>query len=163
MNVLEWCQNSALSLAIRHEAWTIPTIEILHLAGVVLVFGSVLVTSLRLFGWIFASEPSDKLAADLARWTRLGLILLVVTGPLLFFAMPKKMFETPDFTVKLVLVAIAATYYLAVHRKRMLAAGVSGALMGQRLIGERLKRSAAISLALWMAAILAGLELGAFS
>jgi hypothetical protein len=50
-------------------------------------------------------------------------------------------------------VAIAGTYYLAVHRKRML--GVEG--------GREIRKSAAISLALWMAAILAGLELGAFS
>jgi hypothetical protein len=153
VNFLEWCQNSPLSAAVRHEAWTIPAIEILHLAGVVLVFGSVLVTNLRLLGWILASEPASALAADLARWTRLGLVLLVITGPLLFLAMPMKLFETSDFTVKLVLVAIAGTYYFAIYRKRILAAGGSGTL----------KRSAAISLGLWMAAIVAGFELGAFS
>jgi hypothetical protein len=95
MNFLDWCQNSAISLVIRREAWSIPAIEILHLAGVVLVFGSMLVTNLRLLGWIFVGESAGALAADLARWTRLGLILLVVTGPLLFFAMPMKLFETP--------------------------------------------------------------------
>jgi hypothetical protein len=153
MNFLEWCQNSAISLIIRREAWSIPAIEILHLAGVVLVFGSILVTNLRLLGWIFMGESASALAADLARWTRLGLLLLVITGPLLFFAMPMKLFETPDFTVKLTLVVIAGTYYLAVHRKRMLGVEGSGAI----------KKSAAISLALWMAAILAGVELGAFS
>ena len=47
---LQWCQNSALSHLVRHEVWTIPLIEITHIVGVVLVFGSVLVTNLRLLG-----------------------------------------------------------------------------------------------------------------
>jgi hypothetical protein len=153
MTFLEWCQQSALSELVRKEAWTIPAIEILHLSGVILVFGSTLIINLRLLGWILASEPSSVIAADLARRTRLGLILLVVTGPLLFFAMPMKLFETPDFSVKLALVAVAITYHLAVHRKRMLAAESS----------RGLKISAGISMALWLAAILAGLEVGSFT
>ena len=119
----------------------------------ILVFGSILIINLRLLGWIFASESSSVIAADLSRRTRLGLVLLAITGPLLFFAMPTKLFETSDFSIKLVLVAIAVTYHFAVHRKRMFANdGTSG-----------LKLSAGISLTLWLAAILSGLELGAFT
>ena len=154
MTFLEWCQQSALSELVRKNTWTIPAIEILHLAGVILVFGSVLIINLRLFGWIFASEPPDVIAADLSRRTRLGLVLLGITGPLLFFAMPMKLFETPDFSVKLALVAIAFTYHIAVHRKRMLLA--TPVTSGRKV-------SAGISLALWMAAILAGLEVGSFT
>jgi len=150
---LQWCQNSTLSQVVRHGAWTIPLIEIVHIAGVVLVFGSVLVTNLRLLGWMFASESSSALAADLARSTRLGLFLLIVSGPLLFFAMPVKLFTTRDFGVKLVLVTIAGVYYLAVHRKQMLDRDSSPAV----------RRSARISLALWLIAIAAGLEVGSFS
>jgi hypothetical protein len=152
LDFLEWCQNSGLGAAIRHDAWTIPAIEILHLAGVVLVFGSVAITNLRLLGRILISEPAGPLAADLGRWTRAGLILLVVTGPLLFFAMPKKLFETPDFTVKLALVAVALAYHFTVYRRRV----ATGAF-------DHAKTPAAISLGLWMIAILAGVELGAFS
>ena len=153
MSFLEWCQQSALSELVRKQSWTIPAIEILHLTGVILVFGSMLVINLRLFGLVFASEPSSAIAADLSRRTRLGLILLVITGPLLFFAQPMKLFETPDFSIKLALVAIASTYHLAVHRKRMLASEVD----------HRLKISAGISMTLWMAAILAGVEVGSFT
>src|SRR5262249_11512539 len=117
--ILQWCQNSALSALVRHDAWTIPVIEILHIAGVVLVFGSVLVTNLRLLGWMLADESSKTIVRDLARSMRLGLILLVGTGPLLFFAMPVKLFSTPDFAVKLGLVAITLAYYFGVHRKKI--------------------------------------------
>jgi hypothetical protein len=154
---LEWCQNSALSAIIRHETWTVPAIEILHIAGVILIFGSVLVTNLRLLGRMFLSEPAGSLAADLSRWMRLGLIVLVCTGPLLFFAMPVKLFMTPDFTIKLVLVAIAAGYHLRVHRKLLSAAA------NDATPDAPLKKSARISLTLWSIAILAGVELGAFS
>ena len=157
MNFLEWCQNSTLSMIVRQESWTIPMIEILHLAGVVLVFGSVFVTNLRLLGRMFVTEPAGALATDLARWTKLGLILLIATGPLLFLAMPMKLFMTPDFTIKLVLVAIAGAYHLMVHRKRLLAAAADPNAT------DALKKSAAISLTLWIVAILSGAELGAFS
>lgn len=153
MTFLEWCQHSALSELVRSGAWTIPAIEILHLTGVILVFSSILIVNLRLLGYIFASEPSYVIAADLSRRIRWGLILLVITGPLLFFAMPMKLFETRDFSVKLTLVAIAISYHLAVHRKRMLLKNVTNSL----------KLSAGISMILWMAAILAGLEVGSFS
>jgi hypothetical protein len=55
--------------------------------------------------------------------------------------------------VKLALVAIAVTYHFAVHRKRMLAASASTGL----------RISAGISMTLWLAAILAGLEVGSFT
>jgi hypothetical protein len=151
--ILQWCQNSALSHLVRHEAWTIPLIEIAHIVGVVLVFGGVLVTNLRLLGWMFASETSSTLVADLERTIRVGLILLVVSGPLLFFAMPVKLFATLEFPVKLVLVAIAAAYYFGVHRKTIRTPEPSATI----------RRSAGISLALWIIAIAAGLEVGSFS
>jgi hypothetical protein len=157
LDFLEWCQNSALGAAIRHDAWTIPAIEILHLAGVVLLFGSVLITNLRFLGRILTSEPAGPLAADLGRWTRAGLMLLAVTGPLLFFAMPKKLFETPDFAMKLALVAVAATYYFTIYRRRV------ATVVFDQAKTDYVKTAAAISLGLWIIAILAGLELGAFS
>ena len=64
-----------------------------------------------------------------------------------------KLFATPDFSIKLALVGIAITYHFAVHRKRMLADEVTSGL----------RISAGISLALWIAAILAGAEVGAFT
>ena len=84
MSFLEWCQHSALSEIVRQEAWTIPAIEILHITGVILVLGSVLIVNLRLLGWILANEPSSAIAKDLSRRTRMGLILLVITGPLFY-------------------------------------------------------------------------------
>lgn len=49
--------------------------------------------------------------------------------------------------------AIAVTYHWAVHRKRMRATEVT----------RGVKISAGISMALWLAAILAGLEVGSFT
>ena len=40
---LQWCHDNALSEFMRSAKWPFPTVEIFHIAGLILIFGSVLV------------------------------------------------------------------------------------------------------------------------
>ncbi len=46
----QWCQDSALGLAIRESVWMFPIIEAVHLLALALIGGAVLVVDLRLAG-----------------------------------------------------------------------------------------------------------------
>ena len=46
---LQWCHDNALSEFMRSAKWPFPTVEIFHIAGLILIFGSVLVLNLRIF------------------------------------------------------------------------------------------------------------------
>ena len=54
---IEWCQYNALSQFMRSAKWPYPSVEILHIAGLILVFGSMLILNLRIFGRILRREP----------------------------------------------------------------------------------------------------------
>ena len=47
-HIIQVLQTSALAQFMRSSKWQYPSIEILHLAGLILVFGSVLVVNLRI-------------------------------------------------------------------------------------------------------------------
>lgn len=40
----EWCRHTAIATAIRSTLWPFPVIEIFHIAGMVVVFGTMLVS-----------------------------------------------------------------------------------------------------------------------
>src|SRR6202011_622598 len=46
---LEWCQTNALSQLMNSAKWTFPAVEIFHIAGLVVIFGSMMVLNLRIF------------------------------------------------------------------------------------------------------------------
>ena len=143
----QWCQNLALAEAIRNRPWPFPTIEIFHLAGLVLVFGSIFVLNLRMFGFILKDTPAVRVAHSLAPWTLVGLGVQVLTGPLLFISAAMRFYGNGTFRMKLALIASALIYHFLVHRRAVSA----------RTVAARV--SAAVSTLLWMSVFLAGMDI----
>jgi hypothetical protein len=150
----EWCQHTALATAIRSALWPFPVIEIFHIAGMVVVFGAMLVLNLRVFGLILRSEPVSQIAQDLTPFTLTGLGVQFVSGSLMFVTSAMKFTDNAVFGIKIVLVIAAVSYHFAVHRKVAIAEDTPAG---------RLRLSAAVSLVLWAGVVLAGLDIGILS
>jgi Family of unknown function (DUF6644) len=147
----EWCWNLPVSVAIRGAPWPFPTLEILHIVGLILVFGTVLIVDLRLLGVLLRQEPAWQISADLMRWAWPGFGVQLLTGPLLFIANSRKFYDSPFFRWKLVLLVLAVAYHFTVVRR------VSTS------IDEGIARWAGgVSLALWAAVILSGVSIELF-
>ena len=99
-------QASGLSAAIRGAKWIYPSIEILHIAGLVLVFGSILVLNLRIFGRVLRQTPVREVGRGLAPLTLVGLCGQAVSGPLLFIASAMRFSQSGPFQLKLVLLVL---------------------------------------------------------
>jgi len=147
---LAWCQTSPISLFIKGSKWPYPAVEILHITGLVLVFGSILVLNLRIFGRILREQPVSVVAAGLAPITLFGVIAQFLTGPVLFMATAARFWGNGPFRLKLVLLAVALTYHFGVHRSLALRAEKSY---------PALKASAAVSMLLWIAVVLSGMSI----
>ena len=150
----EWCQRTALAVAIRNSPWPSPVLEIFHLTGMVLVFGTILVLNLRIFGLILRSEPIPQIARDLTRLTLVGLGVQLVSGSLMYLASAMKLAESTVFTAKITLVIAAVAYHFLVHRRAALAKDTRGIM---------LQLSAAVSMMLWGGVVLTGLDIGILS
>jgi uncharacterized protein DUF6644 len=149
-----WCQHTAIAEAIRSAPWPFPVIEIFHIAGMVVVFGTILILNLRVFGLILGSEPVSQIAQDLTPLTLTGLGVQLVSGSLMFMTSAMKFTENALFGIKIGLVIAAVVYHFAIHRRVAIANDTQSG---------RLRLSAAVSLVLWAGVVLVGLDIGVLS
>ncbi|MDP9112780.1 MAG: hypothetical protein M3O20_03760 [Acidobacteriota bacterium] len=144
---IEWCQYNALAQFMRSAKWPYPAVEVLHIAGLILVFGSMLILNLRIFGRILRQEPVPQVAAGLSTITFTGIAAQFISGPPLFMASAMKFAESTPFKLKLLFLAVALTYHFGAHRPFAL---------DPHTPARTLRLSAAASMLSWIGVIFAG-------
>jgi len=129
-----------------------PTVEIVHMIGIVFLVGSAALVDFRLLGWRLAHTPVWEIASDLAPWTTTGLVLVLITGPLLLATDPDRYYLATQFRFKMACLLLALVFDLAVGRR--VRAERSTATPGlQRFAGL-------VSLVLWSCVVLGGRAIG---
>jgi hypothetical protein len=141
-----------LAVAMRQELWLYPAVEIVHIAGFVVLVGSVAMLDIRLLG-ISRGLSVRQLARHLLPWTWSALLLIVPTGLLMFMAHADDMITNPAFQVKLLLILCAAVNAAMFHT------GVYRGVMhwdAGSPVPNAAKLHAVASLALWLGVIACG-------
>ena len=156
MSVLEFCrwvQYSAPLVAMRQSPILFPIIATVHLMGLALIGGAVLVVDLRLLGLGLQGQPVAGLAHDAERWLLRGLLVMVSTGILLFMCFATKYYYLTFFWVKMAALLLVIVFTLSVRRRVIMAneADVSPI---------RCKLVALVSLSLWTIVAVGGRYIG---
>ena len=112
-----WCENSAVGDAIRNSKWLFPFIEAVHLLGLALIGGAVLLVDLRLFGLILRRQSVAQLARDAQRWLIVSLMIMVPTGVLMFTSEAIKCYYHPAFWMKMTSLLLAIVFTFTVKRR----------------------------------------------
>ncbi len=115
MTFLDLCQrlqDLPLSVAIAESGWLFPTIETLHVIGLVLVFGSIAVIDLRLLGVSSRGHSVHQLSEDVLPVTWVAFALAVVSGLLLFMSNATVYFENTAFRIKICFLLLAGVNML---------------------------------------------------
>ncbi len=94
-----------------------PIVESLHLIGMALFVGTLLLIDMGLLGVALRRQAINELAAALAPWTWSGFALLVLTGPFMFTAQAAKWHDNPLFWLKMLLLIVAIIFQLSVRRR----------------------------------------------
>jgi hypothetical protein len=150
----EWMQHSYVGETIRHSAALIATLEIVHLVGLTLLIGTILMVDLSLLGRGIGGHPVSRTARELSNWTVAGLAIMLASGPFILFSEAVRCYRTPAFWVKMALLAIAVTFHFTVHR---------GVTLAEPPAPRRSARRVAwVSLALWIGVALAGKGIAIF-
>lgn len=97
---------------LRGAGLTYATVNLVHLLGLCLLVGPMLLLDLRLLG-LGRHYPVPALARDLTPWLLAGLLLLLVSGSALFSADAVPLSGNRVFLVKLSLLGIALANALA--------------------------------------------------
>ena len=148
-----WCEQTAIGEAIRSSQWLFPVIESVHLLGLVVIAGAVLVVDMRLLGLGLRQQPVAQLARDARPWMIGSLIVMLTTGILLFLAEATKCYYSPAFAVKMTSLLLAITFTFTVRRKVALADEGRVGPLWSRLV-------AVVSVALWSGVGIGGRWIG---
>lgn len=147
----EWCESTALGLFVRESVWLFPVIEAIHLLGLCLLGGALLVVDLRLLGSGLTGTPVANLARQARPWLVTAVVVMITTGLLLFLSESVKCYYNQSFWVKITTFPLALAFTFAVRQRVV---GVDGATRtAERLTG-------AASLTLWFIVAAAGRWIG---
>ncbi|MCC7275881.1 MAG: hypothetical protein IT561_24640 [Alphaproteobacteria bacterium] len=142
-------ERSAAGQAIRESLWLYPLANVLHVVGVILLVGAIVVFDLRLLGALRRTRPADAAALALPV-ARAGFLTAVPTGLVLFLAEANGVVTNPVFLVKFGAIAVGLVNLVAFHRGRFrdIARWADVPAAG--------RLAAAISLAAWLTAAVCG-------
>lgn len=106
-------------VALGAHPWAYPMLEVVHLIGVALILGNLVLLELRVFGWALALpvEPLARLSLGLVG---VGFGLAVVTGLLMFGTQPGELLANRVFTAKMALIMLAGCNAGWFHARRSL-------------------------------------------
>src|SRR2546428_3701444 len=157
MSLFEFCervQYSPLLSAMRSSPWFFPLIASIHLMGLALIGGALLVVDLRLLGLGLRHQPVAQVARDAERWLLVSLLVLLPTGLLQFmcFAATKYYYLTA-FWVKMAALSLALVFTFVVRRKVAMAGETRMNPVWSKLV-------ALVSLSLWSTFATAGRWIG---
>jgi hypothetical protein len=121
LQICEWIGNTSVSVGIRESIWTYPIIESVHVLGLTLFLGLLLLWDMRLLGFVLRRVPVSALWRQLSAWILFGAVIISISGTLLFWSDPVKFYGNIFFRIKVVAlvlaVANAAAYHLGIERR----------------------------------------------
>jgi hypothetical protein len=153
---------SSLGVAMRQWLWLYPSVEIVHITGIGLLFGSIAVLDLRLLG--FSRTLSVRqLARHVLPWTAASFALIVPSGLLMFTAHASDFIQSGVFVLKMGLILAAGLNAALFHTITLRTADVWDSEEMRKLPPPPSARlSGALSLLLWISVIACGRLLAYF-
>jgi hypothetical protein len=110
-----WLGDTPGSIALHESLYMYTWIETAHVIGIMLFVGTIAMVDLRLLGVSFRGISVSQMNARVLPWTVAGFVLMVITGALLFYAIPVRTFHSVWFRTKMLLLLIAGVNILVFH------------------------------------------------
>jgi hypothetical protein len=115
LSLCRWLEHTWVGTSVRESLWLFPTIETLHLFGIVLLVGSTSALDLRLLGLSLRNQPVSNVAARLLPWAWVGFTVQIVTGILLFSSEATKCYINIAFRLKMLMILLAGINAMVFH------------------------------------------------
>jgi hypothetical protein len=154
MPLFRWWGETAVGATIRSSSVLIAVTQTIHLLGLTMLIGTVLMINLNLVGLGFRRRSTPQIARELAPWTLGGLATMLISGPLILSSETLKAYESSFFWLKMGLLIAAILFHFTLFRQ------VSEA--GPPATATRRRVVACLSLSLWLGVALAGKMIGIY-
>ncbi len=107
LSFCQWLEKTPGSIALHESLWMYPIVESVHVLTLCLFLGTVVMLDLRLIGVTMRGVPVSEMIAQLSPWTVAGFFVMVVSGALLFYAIPVRTYQNVFFRVKVLMLILA--------------------------------------------------------
>lgn len=157
LEFFQWLQSTDFMSYIRESGLEYPIIMSTHLACIAVFGGMIVITDLRLLGALLTERSIADVVNGLRWWKRLGFVIMVSMGIMLFGSKAAEYYPNPYFWVKmtcLFLVLIHAIIF------RPLVYNHPEELDKSPVIPTRAKVAGILSLILWTAVLCNGRLIG---
>jgi hypothetical protein len=145
--------DSSWSVGLHESRYAYDLIESVHVWTLCLFFGLAVMFDLRLLGWTMRSVPVSEVARRLLSWTVVGFVVMVISGTLLFTAIPVRSYQNIFFRTKMFMLLLAGLnvwiFHSGVYRRVATWDVASVPPRAARVAG-------AVSLVLWICIVLSG-------
>jgi hypothetical protein len=149
----EWLATTQGSIALHESLYMYPVVESAHVLTLCVFIGLAAILDLRLLGLTLRRVPFSEVAARLLPFMAGGFLVMIVTGALLFYAIPVRSFHNVFFRAKMIMLALAGLNAWVFHRRvyrRVLEWDLDPIAPRAARVGG------AVSLVLWAAIIVSG-------
>ena len=155
---LTWLESSPLGAFTRSlGVWSYGVINLVHILGIILLFGSILILDLRLLG-AWRQVPLAVLSRPTTTMAQIGFILAVCSGIPMLSVKTTDYIGNPFLLIKFPAIALALLNVWLVHRSTAWRAHRERELLPAE--NRRLAQGAALSLTFWLTAITSGRMIG---
>jgi hypothetical protein len=155
LRLFEWLEQIPWIVTITNSAVLISLVWLVHYLGFFLLVGTTAVVDLRVLGAAARNQKLAPLAGVLFPFAWTGLGLVIASGFVMFAGQATTFYPTAVFQIKMGMVLLALVFGVIVQRK-------SPVWDRAPSVPVAAKWLAFASLVLWIATILAGLEVPAF-
>lgn len=150
---MEWLAATEGSIALHESMYMYPLVESTHVLTLLLFAGMAIMFDLRLLGLVLRDAPVSQVYERTLPWTIAGFIVMVISGVLLFYAIPVRTYQSVFFRAKVIMLILAGLNVFIFHRR--IYAQVAQWDANART-PRAARRSAVASLVLWALIIVSG-------
>jgi len=157
LSMCQWIQSTAFFTAFRGSSIIYPAIMSIHLVGIAIFGGMVLMTNMRLLGLAMRKRSVSDVIDQFRFSKRIGLVLIAVCGILLLGSKAEEYYYNSFFRIKMLLLAL-----VFIHGWMFRGSVYDNAAeidLARRIPG-RAKLAAILSLVLWTGVACAGRGIG---
>ena len=151
---MQWLADTQWSTALHESQYAYSVVESVHVWTLCMFVGFSVFLDLRLLGLTLASVPVSQITARILPWMKISFLVMVVSGVLLFYAIPVRSYHNVFFRAKAVLLILAGINAWLFHQGPVFQHLADWDV--QRVTPRAAKLAGAASLILWVAIIFCG-------
>ena len=139
---------NAIADALNNTEWAFPLAECFHIPAFAISIGTIVAVDMRLMGLAYKRETAARLLKDTEPWTLAGLIIVILSGFILYLSQTEIYLANSAFYFKVYVLLAAVIYNYTIHR--MVAKNPNASPLVEKIVGG-------ISVLLWIAVVFGGI------